>query len=115
MKKFLFTIGIGILSLVAFVGCGINTKALENASSQITSIVAQIQEKQSTLDDEANVKCTEIANEIKSYSESIDFSTIDSQEKIDEITAKYEEQYKKLKDFADENGIEISEGASEGN
>ena len=114
MKKFLSMVGVCLLSFALFVGCGIDTKANEEMGAKLTSALTTVSHSAANLDATSAQEFATLAQEIQDYATGIvkDPTQLDSQEKVDEVTAKYEEYYNKLKTIADSNNITLSDGES---
>ncbi len=114
MKKFLSMVGVCLLSFALFVGCGIDTKANEEMGAKLTSALTTVSQSAANLDATSAQEFATLAQEIQDYATGIvkDPTQLDSQEKVDEVTAKYEEYYNKLKTIADSNNITLSDGES---
>lgn len=111
MKRFLSMVGVCLLSFALFVGCGIDTKANEDASAKLTSAITAVSQNVSSLDADSITEFQALAQEVQEYATGVvtDAKNIDSQEKVDEITAKYEEYYNKVKAIADANNITLDD------
>lgn len=109
MKKFLSILGVSILSLSLFTGCGGATEEdVQAAAQKFMTSATTIAQEATKLDADAQAKLQEDMKALQTEAtELMSIASAGDDADLDEALAKIEELDTKLKDIAKKNNIEV--------
>ncbi len=115
MKKFLSMLGALALSAALFVGCGPDATALDAAAKEVTALTTGLQTVMSDMDEATLAEFQQLNEDLVTISQEIlnNPDEYNTQEKIDEVTKKYEDTSAAFKAIADKINYDYSAVLSE--